>query len=142
MSASFEGLQSGEADILRIAAARGMATSQEIDLARMKQERLARKDEYKDLLDVLVDQQVMTRNQIERLRQEVSQPQGQSEIPGYKLLAKLGEGSMGVVWKAKQQCLDRTVAVKILQARLARNREMLRRFHAEAHLVACLSSSH
>src|SRR6185295_19176187 len=37
-----------------------------------------------------------------------------SPIPGYALLAKIGQGGMGVVYKATQTSVNRTVAIKIL----------------------------
>jgi serine/threonine protein kinase len=42
------------------------------------------------------------------------------QIPGYMLMEKLGEGSMGAVYKAKQLSVDRIVAVKILKPHAAR----------------------
>jgi serine/threonine-protein kinase len=48
---------------------------------------------------------------------------------------------MGTVFKARQLSMDRLVAIKLLQPRLAANREYLERFTREAHLAAKLSSN-
>ncbi len=56
----------------------------------------------------------------------------------YRVLAKLGEGGMGAVYKAEQISLKRTVAVKLLRADVASTELMLRRFDAEAKAVASL----
>lgn len=61
------------------------------------------------------------------------------KIPGYQLLEKIGQGSMGTVFKARQLSMNRTVAVKILQPRLAIKPDFLERFVREAHLAARLS---
>ena len=39
------------------------------------------------------------------------------QIPGYKILGKLGAGAMAVVYKGKQLSLNRTVAIKVLPKR-------------------------
>ena len=62
------------------------------------------------------------------------------EIAGrYRILAKLGEGGMGAVYKAEQISLKRTVAVKLLRPEVAGSQLLLRRFNAEAEAVAKLS---
>jgi dienelactone hydrolase len=57
----------------------------------------------------------------------------------YRLVERLGEGGMGVVWKAVDTALDREVAIKLLPAGLARDPERLARFEREAKLLASLS---
>ena len=62
------------------------------------------------------------------------------EIAGrYRILAKLGEGGMGAVYKAEQMSLKRTCAVKVLRPEVAGSQMLLRRFNAEAELVAKLN---
>ena len=43
----------------------------------------------------------------------------------------IGAGAMGIVFRADQVSLGRTVAVKVLNATLARDESMVRRFHSE-----------
>jgi len=57
----------------------------------------------------------------------------------YRLTEKIGEGGMGVVWKAVDTTLDREVAIKILPDRLAEDPERLARFAREAKLLASLN---
>ncbi len=61
------------------------------------------------------------------------------QIPGYQVISKIGKGSMGVVYKAKQMSVDRIVAIKILLDPLAQNKEFIKRFEREAKIAARLS---
>jgi serine/threonine protein kinase len=65
--------------------------------------------------------------------------QNKVELPGYELLEVLGRGGMGEVWLARQQSLERTVAVKLLPPRLAKDPEFVTRFEKEATALAALS---
>ena len=57
----------------------------------------------------------------------------------YEIVAALGEGGMGEVYRARDPRLDREVAVKVLSASLALDRNALARFEREALSVAKLS---
>ena len=57
----------------------------------------------------------------------------------YRLVEKIGEGGMGVVWKAVDTTLDREVAIKILPDAFSQDPTRLGRFKREAKAVAALN---
>ena len=57
----------------------------------------------------------------------------------YEILAPLGAGGMGEVYRARDTRLSRDVAVKVLPAGLAADPDRLARFEREAKAVAALS---
>jgi serine/threonine protein kinase/Tol biopolymer transport system component len=57
----------------------------------------------------------------------------------YEIVASLGAGGMGEVYKAKDTRLDRLVAVKVLPEQLAKDPDLLARFDREAKSVAALN---
>jgi serine/threonine-protein kinase len=60
-------------------------------------------------------------------------------VPGYEILGVLGSGGMGVVYKARQQSLDRLVALKMIRPDGVTDPALLARFQAEAAAVARLN---
>jgi serine/threonine-protein kinase len=92
------------------------------------------------ILARLVKAGYITVHQARRFSQEVQTLMNQ-QIPGYQLLEKLGQGSMGTVFKARQLSMNRLVAIKVLKQRLAENAAYLERFMREAHLAARFSSN-
>lgn len=56
----------------------------------------------------------------------------------YEILQKLGEGGMGVVYKAMQTSVERIVALKILHPHMTGNEEALKRFQREAKTTSKL----
>jgi serine/threonine-protein kinase len=124
---------------------RGLLTREEYQQCRSTAEAAAGTDA---LLKRLVKAGLLTLAQARRARQELAQPPRQEpaqspdiQIPGYEMGDKLGQGAMGVVYKARQKSMDRLVAIKLLHARLAANAEFIERFQREAHLAAKFSSN-
>src|SRR2546421_2442815 len=112
---------------------RGLISREEAQQCRAGQTHGARK-----LLARLVECGSLTASQAARAEQELALLLGQ-QIPGYQLLEKLGQGAMGVVYKARQLSLNRIVAVKVVHPRWAAKPEFLEGLRREAHLAARLS---
>ena len=60
----------------------------------------------------------------------------------YLTLNRIGVGGMGIVYRAHDTVLNRTVALKVLPPHLCQHTEYLKRFHAEAQAQARLNSPH
>ena len=63
-------------------------------------------------------------------------------IGPYTILAKLGAGGMGEVYRARDSKLKREVAIKVLPEDVANDRERLARFQREAEVLASLNHPH
>ena len=67
---------------------------------------------------------------------------GRTSVPGYEVIAELGRGGMGVVYKARQVGLNRLCALKMILAGGHAGSDERRRFHAEALAAARLQNTH
>jgi Tol biopolymer transport system component/tRNA A-37 threonylcarbamoyl transferase component Bud32 len=65
-----------------------------------------------------------------------------TKLGPYEILAPIGAGGMGEVYKAKDTRLDREVAIKVLPTHLSDNPELKQRFEREARAIAALSHPH
>jgi predicted Ser/Thr protein kinase len=60
-------------------------------------------------------------------------------LEGYRIVAELGRGGMSTVYKAVQESLERTVAIKEIHPNFAGSPELIARFEREARAIAQLS---
>lgn len=123
----------------RMAIEQGLCTNEELKQSLLDLK--ARSNEQPVILaELMVELGYITTTQVERLKAKIKESKAaEYQIPGYKILGKLGKGAMAVVYKAKQLSLDRVVAIKVLPKRFSENPEYVRRFYQEGRAAAKLN---
>ena len=127
-----------DTELGRLVVEQKLATPEEVHACLAVQAKLSEQESPPDLAQVLVDEGVVTSRQIARLKKAIEESHGQ-QIPGYRIMSKLGSGGMATVFKAVQLSLDRVVAVKVLPRRLSENAEYVERFYKEGKAAAKLN---
>ena len=123
----------------RMAVEQGLCTDQELSRT-LEQLRARCETAPVQLTELMVELGCITETQADRLKTSIRQSKGVAhQIPGYKILGKLGAGAMAIVYKAKQLSLNRTVAIKILPKRFSENPEYVERFYKEGQAAAKLN---
>lgn len=140
---SAKGSSSIDTIIGRLVVDQGLATQEEVEKIlehRAKQSgESATPDSSESLPLLLVKHDVITKRQLNRLKSLVEEERKGSQIPGYRVMGKLGAGAMATVFKAKQVSLDRYVAIKVLPRKYSQNAEFIARFYAEGKAAATLN---
>jgi serine/threonine protein kinase len=102
---------------------------------------LARRDDVKatdktivSVEKMLVQTGIISKEKLQKLIQS-----DLKAIGGYKIIRKIGEGGMGLVYLAKQISMNRDVALKILPRKQAGNPQFIARFQREARTAAQLN---
>ena len=89
-----------------------------------------------------LEEQIVTGDEALETRVRATAPGAGAEpglaVRGYELREKLGEGAFGVAYRAYQPAVGREVAIKVIRPELANDAGFIRRFQAEAQLVARL----
>src|SRR5215831_4256365 len=62
-----------------------------------------------------------------------------AKLGRYEILSQLGQGGMGEVYRARDEKLNRDVAIKVLPASFSQDVERLRRFEQEAQAAGTLN---
>ena len=92
------------------------------------------------LQELLIELGYITATQADRLKRSLRENKAAvHQIPGYKILGKIGAGAMAFVYKAKQLSLNRTVAIKVLPRRFTENPEYVQRFYKEGQAAGKLN---
>jgi len=133
-------MSSAAKQILERAIAQGLITTEQaLELGRLRHARKQPGGGTHPVEDLAIEKGYLTMRQAERLRTEQEGFDLKREIAGYKLIEKIGAGTMGVVYKARQVSLDRVVAIKILSPRHSRKADYVELFLREARAVARLN---
>ena len=123
----------------KIAVEQGLCTETEISRA-LEELNSRRKISPITLKDLMQDLGYITSGQALRLQQSLRETKSAAhQIPGYKILGKLGAGAMAIVYKGIQLSLNRPVAIKVLPKRFSENPEYVQRFYKEGQLAAKLN---
>ena len=123
----------------RMAVDQGLCTDEELRRA-IQEYKERRKTDPLMLQDLMIELGYVTAHQAERLKTSIRESKvAATQIPGYKVLGKLGAGAMAVVYKAKQLSLNRTVAIKVLPKRFTENPEYVQRFYKEGQAAGKLN---
>ena len=137
-------------EVGRLAVARGWITDRQVEVCLH-----AAKSSTPpmNLMQVLLSKGLATETQVRDLAQSVGATQDSSIVaraglaPGtsfgrYAILAEVGRGGMGAVYKAMDPVLNRVVALKILSDRYIATEEDVRRFQRESKLASKLRHPH
>lgn len=117
----------------------GYCTREQLNEAMKVQAAAAKAGFRKRLGDILVKKGYLTPEQLKRILSSQKVEDSKKRIASYEIISKLGEGSMGSVFKARQMGMDRLIALKLLSPDLAKDEDFRQRFIKEARAVAKLN---
>jgi serine/threonine-protein kinase len=136
-------LPDDETLLLKAATRNGWISAEHVVEARALQDKLVELGlRPKPMGEILMERGFITDIQKKELEQTVAKVKAAFRIPGYQLLEKLGGGSTGTVYRARQLGLDRIVALKVLAKWLCDDEGYVRRFIKEARLAGRMNHPH
>jgi serine/threonine protein kinase len=128
-----------DTELGRVVVEKNLATPEEVAECLNEQKRLAVEKLGKTLAGLLVERGVVTERQLGRVVDSLEEIRPKHQIPGYRLISRLGAGAMATVFKAEQLSLHRPVAIKVLHKRYSENPEYVERFYKEGQAAAKLN---
>ncbi|MCA9295866.1 MAG: serine/threonine protein kinase [Phycisphaerales bacterium] len=117
----------------------GFVTPEELETCNQLLGTSRDEDSPRTLADVMIDNEYVTRRQLDRIREDFDTKKDSQRIPGYRILRKLGAGAMATVFLARQISLDRKVAIKVLPKKFSDNKNFIERFYKEGRAAAQLN---
>ena len=128
-----------DTELARLVVEQRLATQAEVQHCLDVKAQLEQEGNERSMGDILVEQGIVTSNQIGRVKKQLDESRRAQEIPGYRVMEKLGSGAMAHVFKGKQLSLDRLVAIKVLPRQLSESPEYVERFYKEGKAAAKLN---
>ncbi len=116
-----------------------LATADEVQQAQKVRLEESQRGQPRPLSEILIEQQIITPRQADRLSDQIETAKPSQQIPGYQIIAKVGAGAMAKVYKARQMSLDRVVAIKVMPRKWSSDAEFVERFYREGKAAAQLS---
>lgn len=123
----------------KIVVDQGLATPEEVQACLEQARASTQEGNSKSLPLLLVENDFITKRQLERIKAQAEVERSGQQIPGYKILGQLGKGAMATVFKGRQLSLDRLVAIKVLPRKFTNNPQFIERFYAEGRAAAQLN---
>lgn len=132
-------------DFATVALGHKMITMEQLEKCQdiAEQEELEGKPRRK-IEDILVEQKFLSEQKVWAIYKAQSRLSRDAKglgkrIGGYEIIEKVGEGGLGVVYRARQLSMGRDVALKVLHDKWVADEEFRKRFLVEARLVGRLS---
>jgi len=129
-----------------VAMEQGVLTEEQLQACRKAREEASRRGERpKAIEDLVVDLGFLGEREVHAVQKAIerfqknSRREAELKISGYEILEKIGEGGLGMVWKARQVSMGRIVALKVLHNQWVEDEEFRKRFLLEARIVGKLS---
>ena len=88
---------------------------------------------------LMVKRGLLSAEKAEEIYERIGPSKRRQQIEGYRLMRRLGHGGMAYVYLARQETMDRLVALKILKTALAGDPKQLERLRREAQVVGRLT---
>lgn len=135
---AFKGLS--EKELANLLLEKGFVTKDQLEQILQIRKRAREQGEQPlGILPLIRKKEYVNEDELNEITEAVDLRLISQKISGYKLTEKLGEGSMGEVYKAVQMSMDRTVALKTIHTNFVDRENFVERFKREARIVASLN---